>query len=216
MKNIKEHSLYLLITEEYCCGRSAVEVARCAIAGGVDIIQLRDKDNLRSGIADTARSLAGLCKKNRVTFIINDDPILAEEVDADGVHLGQGDLKLFTVAEARKILGPKKIIGVSASSAEEAIKANGEDADYIGFGPVFPTAIKKGCIGTKDVGKILKLARKPVFFIGGIDLINIGELLAKGARNVAVIRAISEADDIKSTVKNFKKKLGKTKNGKIT
>ncbi|MDD5135768.1 MAG: thiamine phosphate synthase [Candidatus Omnitrophica bacterium] len=214
MKKIKEHSLYLLLTEEYCCGRNVVEIARHAIAGGVDLIQLREKNNLRSDIADIARSLAALCKKNKVTFIINDDPILAKTVDADGVHLGQGDLKLFTVKEARKILGARKLIGLSMSSVKDIANANNKDIDYIGFGPVFPTAIKEGCVGTKCVAKVLASSKTPVFFIGGINFNNVDKLLAKGAKNIAVIRAISEADDIKAAAKNFKEKLKKAKHGK--
>ena len=207
MTKIKENSLYLLITEEYCRGRSALEIAKAAISGGVDIIQLREKNILRSDIAEIARPLADLCKKNNVIFIINDDPVLAKEIDADGVHLGQKDLKLFTVDEARNLLGPDKIIGLSAGSAEEVRKADLSNIDYIGFGPVFCTAIKEQCVGTQDVGKALKITKKPIFFIGGINIDNIDELLTKGAKNIAVIRAISEADDVIAATAQLKANL---------
>ena len=215
MKKIKDHSLYLLISEEYGRGRSILEIAKAAIAGGVDIIQLREKKIPKGDLINVAGPLSALCKKKNVTFIINDDPILAKEVDADGVHLGQKDLKLFKVNEARSIVGRDKIIGVSASSIKDVEEANEQDINYIGFGPVFPTVIKDKCAGTKDVEKVLEISTKPVFFIGGINLINIDELLAKGAQNVAVIRAILEADDVMAAAKALKERLNRQKNGKI-
>lgn len=209
MKKIKEHSLYFLITEEYCRRRDCIEVARRSIDGGADMIQLREKNGPGSDVAGRARELCALCRQKGVTFIVNDDPILAKEVDADGVHLGQEDLKLFTVAETRQILGKNKIIGLSTGSVDDVERANGEDVDYIGFGPVFPTTVKDKCVGTKAVELVLKTANKPVFFIGGIGVDNVDELLAKGAKNIAVIRAISEADDIKRAAKELKTKIGR-------
>lgn len=156
-----------------------------------------------------------LCKKNNVVFIINDDPILAKKIDADGVHLGQEDLKLFTADEARRLLGRDKIIGLSAGSVGEVRKAGLAAIDYIGFGPVFRTTVKEKCIGTKDVEKVLKIAKRPVFFIGGINLTNIDELLTKGAENIAVIRAISEADDIRAAAAELKNKIEEARCGKI-
>lgn len=201
---IKDGSLYLIITEEYGRGRSAVEIADCAIAGGVDIIQLREKKRPREEVLPMAIDIARACAKRGVLFIINDDPVLAKMAGADGVHLGKEDLGRFRVDEARKILGKGKIVGVSTSSVEDVTSANDMEIDYIGFGPVFPTAIKEGCVGTGCVGDVLGLARVPVFFIGGIALKNIGKLTKKGARNVAVIRAILEADNIEKEVAIWK------------
>lgn len=204
MKNIRNHSLYLIISEEYGRGRSALEIARCAIAGGADIIQMREKKLSKAGCYDLATSLAELCRAKGVTFIVNDDPVLAKQVDADGVHLGQKDLELFMVDEARAILGKDKIIGISTGTVRDVEEANNKDVNYIGFGPVFPTIVKERCVGTKDVEKVLKISKKPVFFIGGINLDNIGELLTKGAKNAAVIRAILESDDIEKDAKLWK------------
>ena len=207
MKNIKDCSLYLVITEEYCCGRNALEIAECAIAGGVDIVQLREKNKATNDILKKAKELGDLCRRSGVLFIVNDDPVLAKNVNADGVHLGQEDLKNFTIAEARAILGKSKIVGISTGTIEESRKASTEDVDYIGFGPIFPTKIKDKCVGTHDIEKVLKTSQKPVFFIGGIDLSNIGELLIKGAKGIAVIRAISEADDVQAAAKKLKNKI---------
>ena len=207
MKKIKDNSLYLIISEEYGRGRKALEIAKAAIAGGVDIIQMREKKLSKNDSYDMATSLAAICKKKKTVFIVNDDPILAKEVDADGVHLGQKDLKMFRVEEARGILGQNKIIGISTGSITDVEKANENEIDYIGYGPVFPTVIKDKCIGTKDVKNVLKLSKAPVFFIGGINLENIGELTAQGAKNVAIIRAILEAKDITKEIKLWKNYL---------
>lgn len=199
--------LYLVITEEYGKGRSALEIAKFAIAGGVDIIQMREKGKPEDELLTLGRSLAGLCKKKRVSFIVNDDPILARNLDADGVHLGQEDAKLMPVAKARQIMGPGKTIGISTHSVEELRSANKSGADYIAFGPIFHTKTKDYFLGTKDIEKVLEISTKPVFFIGGITLSNIDEVLVRGARNIALIRAITEADNIPLSVINFKNKL---------
>ncbi|MFA6141966.1 MAG: thiamine phosphate synthase [Candidatus Omnitrophota bacterium] len=195
----------MIISEKYGHGRGAVDIAKSAIAGGADIIQMREKNKPRDEFVSLGNMLAGLCKEAGVTFIVNDDPILAKQVDADGVHLGQEDLALFKVEEARAILGKDKIIGISTSSIKDVEEANSKkDIDYIGFGPVFPTVVKEKCVGTKEIEKVLKISEKPVFFIGGISLNNIGGLLTKGACNVAVIRAILESDDIEEETKIWK------------
>ena len=204
---IKDHSLYLVITEEYGGPRSALEMAGAAIAGGVDIVQMRQKDKSREELLKLGRELFRLCKGNGVTFIVNDDPSMAKEVDADGVHLGQDDILKTPVKEARRILGPSKIIGVSTGSLAQVLEANNEDVDYMGYGPVFKTEIKNRCVGTGDIGRVLSVSKKPVFFIGGITLSNVDELLNKGAKNIALIRGILQADDITSAAKSFRNKL---------
>lgn len=207
MAKIKDNSLYLVITEEYGNGRSALEIAKCAVKGGVDLIQMREKKKTAAQLVELGRQLSALCRKNNVTFIVNDDPMLAKEVDADGVHLGQGDMRISSIRETRELLGPDKIIGVSTESAEQAGAMDGEDIDYIAYGPVFSTEIKDKCVGTKDVGRVLRMAKKPVFFIGGITLSNVDELLKSGAKNISLIRGITQADDIMAAVKDFKKKM---------
>lgn len=207
MGKMKDKNLYLVISEEYGRGRSALDIARQAIAGGADIIQMREKNKPREELIRLGIELAGVCRKSDVIFIVNDDPMLAHEVNAGGVHLGQEDLKLFPISSVRKILGKNKIIGVSTHSVEQFETANNNDIDYIAFGPIFPTLTKNYCIGTNEIAKVLKAAKKPVFFIGGINLSNIGELVKKGARNIAVIRVILEADDIKLKTEEMRRWL---------
>ena len=242
MKKITNHSLYLVLSEEYGRNRNALDIAQCAIAGGVDIIQMREKKKNKQELIRLGQTLAQLCRKHNSIFIVNDDPLLAQKIDADGVHLGQEDLQRFPIKETRHIIGSDKIIGLSVSTVAEVNQANRLDIDYMAFGPVFPTTvvgswsvatylptivgsiplkrdchtIKKLCVGIKDVKKVIELSQKPLFFIGGINLSNLTELLACGARNIAVIRAILGADDITAAVHEFKIKLGGTQNGKAT
>ncbi len=207
MKKIKDYSLYLVITEKYGKGRSAIEIADAAIAGGVDIIQMREKDKPRPELIELGKELSSLCKDNGVIFMVNDCPETAKESGADGVHLGQDDIKECSVEKARSLLGRDKIIGLSTHSIETFKKACLEDVDYIAYGPVFPTKIKENCIGTEDIGNIIKMTKKPVFFIGGINLENVDQLLNKKVKNISLIRAITQANDVKSAVESFKAKM---------
>lgn len=205
--HIKDGSLYLVLSEEYGAGRSLLDIACQAIAGGVDILQMREKRKSPEELLRLGHILASLCKKNGVTFIVNDDPLLARELDADGVHLGQEDLRQYPVNTVRKLIGPDKIIGLSTHSLEQFDLANQMDVDYLAFGPIFPTQTKNYAIGDGDVPKVLQKALKPVVVIGGINTNNLDVLLDKGASNVALIRDIMQAEDIVSQTKWYKKRL---------
>jgi thiamine-phosphate pyrophosphorylase len=207
MAEIKDCSLYLVISEEYSAGKSAMEIAKLAILGEVDIIQMREKNKARGELVKLAYELSRLCKEKRVIFIVNDDPWIAKECDADGVHLGQEDMLKYDINKARDILGKGKIIGVSTHSLDQLNNANEKDIDYIAYGPIFPTKTKDYFIGAKDIKEVLRIARKPVFFIGGINLSNLGEILEQGAKNIAIISGIIQAEDISARTRNFKDRL---------
>ena len=211
MAKICDYSLYLVISEEYGLGRSAIEIARLAILGRVDIIQMREKTKARDELVKLACELSGVRKKNCVMFIVNDDPLIARESRADGVHLGQEDMQKYSITETRNIIGSGKIIGVSTHSIDELKRANEDDVDYIAYGPIFPTKTKNYFIGAKDIEEAIKVAKKPVVFIGGINLSNLDEILRQGAKNIGVIRDIMQDEDIVSRVKIFKNKLIKEK-----
>ena len=211
MLKIYDYSLYLVISEEYGMGRSAPEIAKLAISGGADIIQMREKNKDRDELVKLACELSSLCKKKRVIFIVNDDPLIARESNASGVHLGQEDMLKYSLTETRNIIGNGKIIGVSTHSLAELEKANECDVDYIAYGPIFPTETKKYFLGAKDIKEALKIAKKPVVFIGGINLSNLGEILKQGAKNIAVIRGIIQAEDMIVMARNFKDRLIKEK-----
>jgi thiamine-phosphate pyrophosphorylase len=180
------------------------------IGSGVKWVQLRDKETSRLAIYKAARLLKTLTQANGITLIINDYADIAAAVDADGVHLGQDDLPLH---EARKILGSKKIIGISTHNIEQAIKAQEGGADYIGFGPIYSTATKvagppKGSTSLKEIRKHIHI---PIVAIGGIQEGHVVELIEAGANAIAVSSAIMDDDDISKAADAFVKELKRRK-----
>jgi thiamine-phosphate pyrophosphorylase len=165
---------------------------RAALTGGVDIVQLREKELGRPVIERSAATFRRLCDTYSVPFILNDDPYLARSVDADGVHLGQEDV---TVAEAREVLGPEALIGLSTHSPEQIESAEG--VEYISVGPVWETPTKAGrpAVGLGLVRHASEVARTPFFAIGGIDASNAREVVGAGAERLCVVRAIRDATD---------------------
>lgn len=196
-----------LVTDRQMLGeRSIFDVVRQAIKGGVDMVQLREK-NLETGEwLDLASELAKLCRRHRVIFIVNDRVDIAYASGADGVHLGQSD---FPVALARKILGRKKIIGKSTHSLEEARKTNREDVDYLAVGPIFWTTTKKidQPVGPELITQVRRFVKKPILGIGGINPDNAVQVKAAGATGVAVVSALMAAPDIASVARRFRKAL---------
>lgn len=186
------------ITDRTICRLTSKEMASIVLGSGVKFIQYREKDRTRKEIYNEALLLRKLTKEFNASFIVNDHADIALAVDADGVHLGQDDLPL---KEARKILGTKKIIGISTHSIEQAVDAEQDGADYIGFGPVFHTSTKdagdpKGCAMLKEVKQLIRI---PVIAIGGINLGNLQQVLDAGADAVAVASGILKGDISKNT-----------------
>ena len=204
---MKSKNLYLVLSSECCGNRDPLSVAEKALHAGVDILQMREKNITHRELLSLGNKLSLLCKQFHALFIVNDNPLLAKELSADGVHLGQEDLLRFPLEETRRLLGREKIIGLSTHCLDQFIKANEQDFDYLAFGPVFPTKTKNYFIGTKDLEQVLKIALKPVVLIGGITQKNISKLTTMGAGNIAMIRAITEAPDISEAVRNFKEVL---------
>ncbi|MCQ9205030.1 MAG: thiamine phosphate synthase [Omnitrophica bacterium] len=215
MKNIDDYSLYLVTSQEYSGKKNSLDVARLAIESGIDILQMREKTIPKDEIIRLGRKLSTLCKKSNIVFIINDDPYLAKKLDADGVHLGQEDLKEFPIEKVRQILGKDKIIGLSTHSLKQVKTANNYDINYIGFGPIFKTKTKNYSLGTKDIPKVLKTAKMPIVFIGGINSSNIEEILPLGVKNIAVIREITHAQNIRVKVLGLKNIISKCKKSPI-
>ncbi len=169
---------------------SHVELAQLAIAGGADTIQLREKSGSTKEMIRAAEQMQALCKKAGVTFIVNDRVDVAIASHADGVHLGQDD---FPIPLARKLLGEEAIIGGSAGTMEEARKCLMEGADYIGFGPVYPTASKvdAGPAGGLDLLRhVVEAIPLPIVAIGGITTANAPLVMKAGAHGIAVISAV--------------------------
>jgi thiamine-phosphate pyrophosphorylase len=204
MYTIKNHILYFVLSSEYTRENNPLETARQAIDAGIDMLQMREKHLSQDKQILLGKQLLSLCRKRPTPFIVNDNPYLAERINADGVHLGQEDIKQYPLSLTRKILGHKKLIGISTHSVAEFKAAAKQDFNYIAFGPVFSTKTKDYHIGTGDIEELLCISSKPVIFIGGINLLNVQQLREKGVKNIAVIRAIAEADDVASTVKALK------------
>ncbi len=169
---------------------SHLELARMAIKGGADTIQFRQKVGTTREMIEIVRRLKQLCLDPGVTLIVNDRPDVAIAAEADGVHLGQDD---FPIPLARKLLGESRIIGGSAASLEEAQKCLAEGADYIGFGPVYPTASKADAdpvTGLKLLKQTVEVIPLPIIAIGGISADNTPEVIRAGAQGIAVISAV--------------------------
>jgi thiamine-phosphate pyrophosphorylase len=206
-------------------GEEPEALLQAALSGGVDIVQLREKELGRDEIERSAQTFRRLCDTYSALFIVNDDPYLAQTCNADGIHLGQDDMP---VEEAREILGPEMIIGLSTHSKEELSASGGvpgqadqgrrergvlrtrasEDADmrrpgtssavdYVSVGPIWETPTKEGRpgVGLGLVEHAAAAAPHPFFAIGGVDAENAAEVVAAGARRIGVVRAIRDASE---------------------
>jgi thiamine-phosphate pyrophosphorylase len=166
------------------------------LEAGVKFFQYRNKRGTRREIYETSSLLAPLAREAGALFIVNDHADIALAVDADGVHLGQDDLP---IQHARNLLGSGKLIGISTHSPDQAKVAEAGGADYIGFGPLFPTSTKDAgpVQGIKKLSAIKRIVSLPVIAIGGITLANVGEAIRGGADGVAVISSVLSAPDRK-------------------
>jgi thiamine-phosphate pyrophosphorylase len=190
----QDFKLYVITGEDYHPGRSLMEVMEASLKGGADMLQLRDKKASKRELMEKAKLLRDLTAKYNVPLIINDHVDIALAVEADGVHLGQDDLPL---AVARSVLGSQRIIGISTHSIEQARAAVKGGADYIGVGPIFPTATKPGrtAVTTTYVAQAAAEIRIPIVAIGGITLDNAAEVLRAGARRLCAVSAIVGSSD---------------------
>ncbi len=202
----REVKLYVLITESVC-RHPWQHVAREAIAGGADCLQLREKEIDAGDFLNRAREFVAICREGKVISIINDRIDIACLSDADGVHVGQTDLPC---AEVRKFIGREKLIGVSTHAIEQAKRARLDGADYIGVGPVFPSSTKP-----RDLLPGLDYARQvaaglpdfPAVAIAGITGRKIDEVLLTGMRKIAVASAVTEHDNPREAARLLRSKL---------
>ena len=177
-----------------------------ALKGGVTFLQLREKDLNTENFLQEAEEMKKLCAAYRVPFVINDNVEIARTVGADGVHVGQDDMPAWKV---REILGEDKIIGVSAQTVEQAIKAEKDGADYLGVGAVFPTSSKADAVEVEHatLRDICVAVQIPVVAIGGISAENVSQLAGTGIDGIAVISAIFAQDFPKLAAEELKKKV---------
>lgn len=204
----KELILYAVTDRHWLGEETLYDQVKKALDGGATFVQLREKKLDREDFLAEALEIQKLCKKYGVPFVINDEVSIAKDIDADGVHVGQSDMEAMDV---RKVLGPDKILGVSAQTVEQAITAEKHGADYLGVGAVFVTGSKDDAddVSHETLKAICEAVSIPVIAIGGITKDNVSELAGSGICGVAVISAIFGQNDIKKATEDLKASVEK-------
>lgn len=196
-------SLYIILDPSVYPSRPLIEVLRTAAGAGASLFQYRNKTASMKEAYAEALALRQAAVELGVRFIVNDRCDLALAVNADGVHLGQGDLPLNL---ARKVMGPEKLIGISTHNPGQVREATDGKPDYLGFGPIFTPGSKLDhdpVVGLAGLRTIRTLTSLPVFAIGGIQIDQVGDVIRAGANGVAVASAILKAPDISEAVNTF-------------
>ena len=195
LRRMTATGLYL-ITDDRLPEDELLSRLEVALVAGADVVQLRDKRPARGRVYQLGRRIAERCRAHRAVLIVNDFADLAVALDADGVHVGQDDLPADA---ARAVVGPERLVGLSVSAVSEAVEAQGGDADYLGFGALFPTATK---LDAEPAGpSLLAEARRrvratmPLVGIGGVTTANLDAAIRAGAAAVAVVSAVFGAAD---------------------
>ena len=211
MKFDRRQLMVYAVTDRAWIGKmSLCEQVEAALKGGATMVQMREKSLTNDTVQDyleEARSLRALTERYKIPLIIDDNIKLALLCGADGVHVGQNDMD---AAQARALLGSDKILGVTAKTVEQALKAQEQGADYLGSGAVFGTSTKADALPMtmERLGEICRSVSIPVVAIGGICLKNIGKLKGSGAAGAAVVSGIFGAEDIEGTVRQMREMVG--------
>ena len=214
MKNLSQMRLYGILDLGITPIVDAERVTSALIEGGIDILQIRAKNSDEAEIESVAHRIVPLTESASIPLIINDFPQLVPSVGAQGAHLGQGD---FSISDGRWRAGrslagevPPPIIGRSTHSFDQAVEAENQGADYIGFGPLYPTPTKPGrpAIGLDDIRKVHQSVAIPIFCIGGINLQTLDQVVAAGAKRVVIVSALLKANDIAHYAATAKAMLG--------
>jgi thiamine-phosphate pyrophosphorylase len=195
MPKEKYYQLCLVTDRSLANGRSLAGIVAAAVKGGVTMVQLRDKTASTRAFIEDARALKALLAPPRVPLLVNDRIDVALAAGANGAHVGQGDMP---VALARKLLGPKAIVGLSITQSAEARAEDIEFADYLGVGPIFPQLTKPDAaptLGLEGLAEIRRITSKPIVAIGGVTAANVRAVRSAGADGVAVVSAIMGAQD---------------------
>ena len=199
--------LYLILDPAVAGSRSLADIVSTALDAGVRLFQLRMKVSETRKLYEMAAALCPLVQKGGGIFIVNDRVDVAKAIGADGVHLGQED---FPLADARTILGPGRLIGICTHNPAQAVEAEAGGADYIGYGPVFPTATKENpdpVVGVNGLRQMRARVRIPVVAIGGINAGNIAAVISAGADCCAVISAVLVTSDPQATIAELVKAI---------
>ncbi len=204
-KELEKALLYGVVDRGYVEENDIESVTHALIKGGGDLIQLRAKGRDEDEILEMARQIVLICREAQIPFIVNDFPEIAEQVKADGVHVGQDD---GSISDVRAIVGDEMIIGRSTHSVAQAEQALQDGFDYIGFGPLFPTPTKKGRlgIGMENISLVQDRVGSeiPVFCIGGITRKNVMSVAQAGAKRVVVVSDLLTAESIEEATVSVK------------
>jgi thiamine-phosphate pyrophosphorylase len=195
--------LYAVTDRTRLKGRSLTDVVEEAIKAGITFLQLREKHLDNDSFLQLAREIKSITDKYKIPYVINDNVEVAMSCGADGVHVGQDDM---AARDARRIIGPDKILGVSAQTVEQAVLAEKNGADYIGVGTVFPTSTKLDAeaVSFETLKEICEAVSIPVVAIGGINKDNAMKLAGSGIDGIAVVSAIFAQEDITSAVRELR------------
>jgi thiamine-phosphate pyrophosphorylase len=195
VSGLPDFGLYLVTDRAACRGRDLLEVVAAAVRGGVTMVQVREKDCDTREFVDLARALKKMLAPNGVPLIVNDRVDVALACGADGVHVGQKDMR---PADVRRLVGPEMIVGLSVSSLEEALAAWAAPVDYLGIGPVLPTPTKPDHnppLGFAGLAEVRRASDRPVVAIGGLQAGNAVQALGAGVDGLAVVSAVCSAPD---------------------
>ncbi len=206
-----DYGLYLVTDRGLSRGRSTIEVVAAAVRGGVTVVQFREKEAETRDFVKEALAVHCLLEDRGIPMIVNDRIDVALAVSADGVHLGQKDMP---IEMARKILGPDKIIGISAESVADAVAAEKAGADYLGVSPIYATPTKTdtaAALGLEGLRQIREAVDLPLVGIGGLNARNAAEAIRHGADGVAVVSAIVSADDPEKAARELSKIVAEAK-----
>lgn len=205
-KDVKKAMPLYLVTDRRWLKESLIQTVEKAIQGGVTCVQLREKNFNHEQLIEEGKQLLALCHQYHIPLIMNDYVDMMLEIQADGVHVGQGDMDAKKV---REMIGPNKILGVSVRTVEQALKAQQDGADYLGVGSIFVTHTKDDAkkVEIQTLKDICQAVDIPVIAIGGIGQNNLLQLKGTGIDGVAVVSAIMAQDDVFKAAQNLKGKV---------
>lgn len=207
------YDLYVIADPALSRGRSLLEVARAALEGGADAVQIRDKSSPACNLSRVTGEIQPLARKFGAALLVNDRVDVALVAGADGAHVGQDDLP---AREARRLLPRPRLVGVSAGTREEALRAAKDGADYVGVGPVFATSSKPDAgepLGLDLLAEIAAAVSIPVVAIGGITADNVAGVFAAGVAGAAVVSAVVSAEDITAAARALKRRIAEARRG---
>uniref|UniRef100_A0A832A3B7 Thiamine-phosphate synthase n=1 Tax=Desulfacinum infernum TaxID=35837 RepID=A0A832A3B7_9BACT len=209
-------SLYVITDAAVIGNRPLLHVVEAALRGGAGVLQYREKKKPTRRMVEEAAALAALCRRHRAVFIVNDRIDVALAVEADGVHLGQDDMP---VAVARRLLGPRRLIGVTVHNLKEIEEAQRGGADYISLAPVFATPTKpdhQTPMGVDGLKRLMEAVRCPAVAIGGINAQNIADVIRTGVDGVCVVSAVLGQDDPEEAARSLRRLIDEARRSRLS